>query len=151
MTAKTETTIRAIHIDPFKCTVKEIAAPNDFERMKAEILLCDMAEPLSLGEGALAWVDEEGLLKDWDAQGFSLLAGFLTLAGHVLIVGAGEGEGGELLPLPDAITLQEVQNMVQFIPAKKVRIPGKRVTTFNEKNEPVTEYVGPRFMTYKNH
>lgn len=142
-------TLRAIHIDALAGTVSEIAMPNDFNRVKRDLLRCDMAECIYLGGGVDAWIDEEGTLVDWDTQGFVRLAGQITLAGQVLLTGVDERRG-EWVDLPAHVTASQVRRMCEFVAPQDVELPGSSMTSFDQDGTPHTEYLGPEVRTYDN-
>lgn len=124
--------------------------PNDFNTMKRDFIKCDMAEVLDFGEGVDAWFDEEGMLvEDWDEQGFTLFAGYQTLAGNVVLTGRDAER--DLADLPDDITVELLQGMSEFLPAKKVRVPGTTLTTMDKDGNVKVEHIGPKELTYDNH
>lgn len=143
-------TIRVIVINPMLKTIEEVAMPNDFKAMKRDYIKCDTAEVLDFGEGVDAWFDEEGLLvEDWDLQGFTLFAGYQTLAGNVVL--AGRDAERDLADLPAGITVALIEEMSEFIPAKKVKVPGTTLTTQNPDGSINVEHIGPKYLTYDKH
>lgn len=134
-------TIKAIHIDPFTKTIRQIDMPNDFERMKAELLQCDWAEAVDLGEGVTAWVDEEGLLIDWDKQAFCcFILHEQTLAGHIVMTGT--SQDGDMGDLPADIDVEFVTGMVRWLKPQDVSVPAPTTTTFEPDGTTKTEPIG---------
>lgn len=130
-------TIQAIHIDPFTKTIRLLDMPNDFERMKAELLQCGYAEAVDLGEGVTAWVDEEGLLMDWDKQAFCcFILHEQTLAGHIVMTGT--SQGGGMGDLPADVDVEFVTGMVRWLKPQDVRVPAPTITTWGGSGPPVT-------------
>ena len=140
-------TIRAILVNPIAKTVTEIQMLNDFDNMKAEHIGCELAEVMDFGEGVDAWIDEEGMLKNWDDQGFTKFAGVVTLAGNVVLTGR---KNGDMAALPDHITAELVRDMAVFVPPKAVRVPGTKITTIEPDGTLKTESIGPEELTYEN-
>jgi len=106
-------TIRAIHVNPFEKTIKELQMPNDFDLMKSDYIKCHTAEVMDLGENVDAWFDEEFLLKDPSTQMFSLWAQSFELGGNVVLIGRERGTNS-MADLPASVTLDEVCDMVRF-------------------------------------
>lgn len=142
-------TIRAIVINPTTKSVTEIQMPCDFDTMKREYIKCDMAEVMDFGEGVDAWFDEEGMLKDWDAVGFTNFAGAITLAGNVVLIG--RDAENEMANLPVTVTVEEVTELAIFTDPKKVKVKGASITTFAADGTPTTVSIGPENLTYKDH
>lgn len=148
-TQKPTSTLRAIHINPFAQSVAEVAMPDDFEAVKRDFLQCDLADCIHLGGGVDAWVDDEGTLINWDAQGFVRLGGQITLAGHVMLTGVNE-RCGVWADLPAHITVAHVRALCQFLTPQEVELPGDSITTFDSEERTTTEYLGPQVRTYDN-
>lgn len=148
----TTNTIRAIVINPTLKTVVEIAMLNDFVHMKSAHIVCSYAERMDLGEGVDAWFDEEGMLKNWDHQGFTRFTGTLTLAGNIVLTGTVMGDNGlEIGDLPTEITTALILEMVEFIPPQKVKVPGTKLVTEKPDGTLKIESIGPDVLTYNNH
>ena len=139
-------TIKAIVVNPLAQTVTQIDMPNDFEAMKAEHLKCDTAQFVNLGMGAVAWIDEEGTLKDWSKQGWTRLAGAQFLSGTFVVTG--ESDDGDLADVPHEVTAELLQSVIEFVPFNKVRIPASTLTTFDENGNPKTENLGHAWRTH---
>ena len=144
-------TIKAILIDPFNKTVTAIDMPNDFDAMKSDFIKCDLAEAVEFGEGVTGWIDEEGLLKNWDDQAFTLISGSVTLAGRIVLTGS--DDEGDMADLPEGIDLEFVTSMAdfKFIPPQEVRVPGSKFITINPDGTEEVTPLGPDVLTYENH
>ena len=142
-------TIRAILIEPLTKSVKLIDMPRDFEAMKRDLLKCDMADAVRLGGGIVAWIDEEGMLKDWDAQGFTQFGADLTLAGNIVLTS--ENAQGDMTSLPNEFTPFIAKSVISFIDAQNVRVPGTTMTTWDEAGKARIEHIGPAELTYNDH
>lgn len=141
--------IKVIVINPIAKTVEAMDMLNDFTVMKRDYIKCQTAEVMDLGGGVDAWFDEEGMLTDWDTQGFTNFAGAVTLAGNIVL--AGRDAEKELDNLPADIDLEFVRSMAIWVPAKNVKVRGSSFTTFEDGKTPVTKAIGPEWLTYENH
>ena len=143
--------VRVIVINPFMRTIEETDMPNNFEIMKRDYIKCDLAQVIDFGAGVDAWIDEEGLLVDnWDRQGFTQFAGGNQPFAGVIVL-TGRSSSRDLADLPAFMTVELVASTVSFVDPKDVRIPGMTLTTFGNNGKPVTEHIGPEWLTYDNH
>lgn len=153
------TTIRVIVIDPFTRTVSEgtlTSKGDSFLHALYESVGCATIGRTSVGGGIDGWIDDEGLLRDWDTQAFFTLtdangepsnpfAGRMVLACHT--------PDGELAPLHPAITVPAVYAIVQWIAPQAVRVPAPTFQEMDDKMNPVGEPVPlshSREWTYDN-
>lgn len=135
--------MRAIHINPWSRTITEVDIEADgddcleYEGLRA-VVFPPPARPgylehVDLGGKVGAYVDEEGLLVNWDQQRFVRLhppgqpeAGH-TLAGHVVLV-TDDGWGNSVA-LDPAITVFMVACTVRWLDAAEVSVPAPKVYT----------------------
>lgn len=148
--------IRIIFINPFAKVIEERWIKPDFEAMKADLMGCDYAQPIELGGGVVAWVDENGLLmEDWSKQGFTafLAPGVggdpLTLAGNIVL--AGEGPDGDLASIPEFMNAEVVAQTIRPVEPKDARLPGPKMTVIGPDGSHETIPLGPEWLTFDNH
>lgn len=156
-----QATIKVIVVNPIAGTVVCVQMLNDFEGMKANVIGCEVAEVIDCGApdgesvNVLAWIDEEGTLKDWDSVGWTELAGgAMTLAGNIVFTGPtdeSEEGGGAMTDLPDYFDVTWAEAMCRFIQAKDVKLPGVSITTVGEDGDVKTDHIGPKERTYETH
>lgn len=150
--------IRAIVIDPFTKSVYDhtMNAGEDggYHELR-RIIGCDIVQRVSLGGRVDAWIDDEGLLTDWDTQAFCKLVSptdpeqSITLAGKVVLLS--HNGRGDSISLPWMMTKELVERTVQWVEPKDARFPGTTFTTFGPDGSMRTEHVGPEWLTYDNH
>lgn len=146
---QTTISIKAILIEPKAKTVRAIDLEPDLDALRTH-LLCDTVQAVDLGEGVTAWIDDEGVLKDWDEQGFTDFAGVLTLAGNVVLTGTNPDDNS-MANFPDEVGIELVRSAVRFIPPQEAEFPGTSIVTIGEDGKPRTEFIGPEVLTYENH
>lgn len=140
--------IRAILIDPFSRTVSETTLPlaNDPGHLTAfyNTIQCGTVERVTLGGGVDGWIDEEGMLCNWDDQRFFSLIAYVgepspPFAGRMILTcSTPDGDTASLHP---AITTQAVHAIVRWVDAKDVRIPAPTYQECDENMQPVGEPV----------
>lgn len=156
--------MRAIHINPWSKSITEIDIEDDGENMTYDGLRSAVfpsrnrargyIERVSLGRGISAWIDEEGILVNWDEQRFLNLHPLgqprqgITLAGHVILTG--DDDWGNTIALPASVTVENLRLMVQWLDAREVTVPGTKVYSVDEKTgQRRTEYDAGTW-TYQN-
>jgi hypothetical protein len=156
--------MRAIHINPWNKSVREIDLDDDGDSITYNALrhavfhgrehALGYIDRVDLGSGVDAWIDEEGMLIPWDEQRFLALhpPGLKhfgqTLAGHVVLTGA-DGWGNSVA-LPDNVIVELVCACVQWLDAREVTVPAPKVYSMDPKTgEKVLEHDGGTW-TYDN-
>lgn len=152
-------TIKAILIDPHAKTVSHCDVELDAHHSSYEGLR-DLIFKYSEGKGLLQavnvggnhslYIDEEGLLMDWDSQAFFSMgraAQSMTLAGvAVLMSDTIDGDTG-----PCTIPIEFVQAVVRWMPPSEVRVPAPYMETMNDDGSVNREYIaGVQEWTYEN-
>lgn len=103
-------------------------------------------EHVDIGAGHGMYLDEEGVLKPWDEQGFFKL-GDQTFAGVAVIVRDTPDGYGDNCELP----LELIASKVQWVDAHDVRIPAPMLQTLGPDGKVETTYLaGGREWTYDN-
>ena len=145
----------AILIDPFDRKVTSIELPADpdavWAAMKSHVFPDGggLLERVCISDTVCIYIDEEGLLIDWDAQAFFQLPGMHILAGRAVIVGEEEDSDGYRALLPQWPEI--VENLIKWIDPKDVRVPAPSICDADENLQPVGEpkYFGPKEWTYE--
>ena len=132
-------TYEALLIDPFKKTCEVVRSTLNFKGEKGvyQFIGADCVDAVR-GPGCISWVDDEGLLKPWDQQGFFKIPGYQTpLAGKCLVVADFFRDDGETTycDLPRAVTAA-LAKVIAFPDARNVRVP-KPTFTYFENGKPV--------------
>jgi hypothetical protein len=141
--------LEAILIDPRARTIEPVTltGSNAYHALKAGVHPDETGrgyiEHVSLGPvgrdfTASGYVDEEGMLTDWDSQQFFRLAdGFHPLAGRMVIVLT--DPEGESIGLPERMRqgmLAQLRETVQWVDAKDVRVPAPSFTPMGPDLQP---------------
>ena len=110
---------RAILIDPFTETVSQVILADTKLQTLRTLINCEIITMTGLADGVDMILDDEGLLKDSNSQGyFKLGIGSQPFAGKALIVGT--NEEGETVSLHENITTEKVfERVIFFKPSKK--------------------------------
>lgn len=139
------TTIRGILIDPFSRSASEFyideAPVETFAKRLAARLAggCEWVQTLRVTETEVLWLDEEGLLKDWDSTAFFKFSfkPSTFIAGRAVLFGiAQDGEADSTMLRPDTI-----EAFVDWVDAKDVRVAAPTFTTWSKDGEEKTEYI----------
>lgn len=144
--ATNQPTVRAIIINPITKTVIESQVTTDFNALKRDVLNCDLAQVLNIGGGVDAWIDEEGLFKDWDEVGFTTFNGATQPWAGVIVL-MGRANGG-MANLPAFVTVDDVVGRITFTKPEAVVIPPTTLTTFEDDGTAVTRDITAP-MTYR--
>jgi len=149
--------IKAILIDPIKREVIHCDVPRDSEG-STYAGLRDLVfqhreqqgylEHVHLGAGHGLYIDEEGMLTNWDSQGFFDIGG-LTVAGVAVLVGSPPTGDTDHCRLPIELVLSKIT----WLHPKEVRVPAPFMQTFDEQgNDEVTLLSGRgvEYWTYDN-
>ena len=137
--------MRAILIDPFLQSIRVVEIDGSYESLKTYVFDGkgdgEFLEHVGVGASHGLYIDEEGILKDWDSQKFFRIGnpsgdpGY-TLAGRDLMVSdTEEGDVG-----PCMIPLHTVVDTVTWVDAKDVRVPAIKLTTIDEAGSEKVEY-----------
>lgn len=150
-------------IDPFRRVIRPALLPlkedreaglDAYEALLAAVSTADrevrMIERVDLGAGHAIYVDEEGLLANWDSQAFFRLGGpdGPTFAGIGVIVGETEAGGVGHCLLPEEL----IRSKLEWIEPRDVRVPAPVFQSINPETGSVeTEYLtGSQWWTYDN-
>ena len=140
--------MRAIHINPWNKSIREIDLDDDgegcitYDALRAAVFhgrqhAQGYIERVNLGGNIDAWIDEDGTLIPWDEQRFCALHPLdepregVTMAGHVILTGH-DGWGGSTA-LPGHIIVELVQRTVQWLDAREVTVPAPKVYSVDSK------------------
>jgi hypothetical protein len=149
--------IKAILIDPIKREVVHCDVPQDSEGstyagLRALVFQhgdrLGYLEHVHVGVGHGLYIDEEGMLTDWDGQAFFDIGG-LTVAGVAVLVGSPPDGDTADCRLP----IELVQSKITWLHPKEVRVPAPFMQTFDEQgNDEVTLLSGRgvEYWTYDN-
>jgi hypothetical protein len=156
--------MRAIHINPWNKTVREIDLDDDGDCITYDALrkavfhgrehALGYIDRVDLGSNVDAWIDEEGTQIPWDEQRFLALhppgrpQDGITMAGHVVLT-AHDGWGGSI-GLPKNILLELVQATVQWLDAREVAMPAPKIFTIDPKTGEKTLIHDEGTWTYDN-
>jgi hypothetical protein len=136
--------MKAIHINPWSKTITEvqISKGDTYEALRSVVFAGKergLLEACSLGAGHVAFLDEEGLLLDWDHQAFFGMVrqdgSVQTIAGHAVIL-RNDGYGGET---DCTLPIEMIQATVLWIDREDVRTPAPTITTIGKDGDEVTE------------
>lgn len=136
--------IRGILIDPFNKAVTEVEVESGdgaYESMRSHVFGDKdkgLLQAVGLGGGITLWIDEEGLLCDWDTQAFFKLKGndeeTDPFAGRGLLL-MDDGQGGEAsCPLPVDLVFESVS----WVDPRNVVVQAPMFTTFNDDGTTTT-------------
>lgn len=154
------TNLKAIIIDPISRTVAYCDVERDdngstYEGLRDLIFKhreqSGYIEHVSVGANHGLYIDEEGVLIDWDAQGFFCLRQgdkvTSPFAGVAILVGdTPDGDTGDCL-----LPLQMIHDSVQWIEPQQVSIPAPFMTSYDKDgNEQKTLLAGVEEWTYGN-
>jgi hypothetical protein len=153
MTNSNTQNIRGILIDPFTHTVTEVFVDgSDTLKAMRKQIQCDYVCRVALGsirgiEQDL-WIDDEGILCDWDTQAFFKLRGMPDpLAGRGIIF-AGTEDGDTV---GTTLEVERVTELMQWITPQQVIVPAPRMIGINEDGtESVTLLAGTESWSYTN-
>ena len=140
--------MRAIHINPWSKTIREIDLDDDGEGcitydalrravFNGRIHAQGYIDRVNLGGNIDAWIDEDGVMIPWDEQRFCALHPLgkpqdgITMAGHVILTGH-DGWGGTTA-LPAHIIVELVQKTVQWLDAREVTVEAPKIYTVDPK------------------
>jgi hypothetical protein len=143
--------MKAVYVDPFEKTVTAVDVANveDYKAWRTKYLKCDLFELAHVLRDHLVFVDEEGLLKDWDTQAFWALPGLRPVAGYALIFGD-PGNGAESDADPQLA--KALAKVITWVDPKSVVVPAPTFSTLDKDgNVKETTLLGPsEFWTYDN-
>jgi hypothetical protein len=152
-------TIKAIIIDPIVRFVSycEVEVNNDsaYEGLR-DLVFRHRDQPgyldvVRVGAGHSLFVDDEGIMSDWDSQGFFYLGDAQgngqTLAGVAILVrDTPDGDSADC-----TLPIELVESKVTWLHPKEVRVPAPFMTTWDDNNkEKKTLLHGVEFWTYDN-
>lgn len=152
--------LKAILIDPVlrivaPCDVEVDAKGSSYEGLRDLIFKhrdqTGYLQHLSLGASHGIYIDEEGVLTDWDQQAFFYIGNSrgdgLTIAGvAVLVRDTPDGDTADC-----TLPLELVQSTVTWLHPKEVRVPAPVMTTFEKDGtEKRTLLAGVEEWTYDN-
>lgn len=152
--------IRAIVINSIERTIREVQLPQDgegdvpYDVMRAAVFPAGdlgLIEIVNLGGNTQMVIDEEGLLRNWDEQGFFTLGpgqNKATFAGVGLLIGYHPATGAAAdLPLPLAL----IEASCRWMDAREVSVPAPSITTFGSDGTATTEPLcGRESWDYQN-
>lgn len=156
----TTTNLKAIIIDPISRTVDYCDVERDSEGSTYHGLVdlifkhreqAGYIEHVNVGAGHGLYIDEEGVLCDWDSQGFFCLRqGNNTtdpIAGVAILVrDTPDGDTADC-----QLPLEMLRDSVQWLHPTEVRVPAPFMQTFDKDgNEEVTLLAGVEYWTYQN-
>lgn len=156
----TTTNLKAIIIDPITRTVDYCDVERDSEGSTYEGLVdlifkhreeTGYIERVNVGADHSLYIHDEGVLCDWDTQGFFRLRQGEhktdPLAGVAILVrDTPDGDTADC-----QLPLQLLRNSVEWIDPKDVRIPAPFMQTFDDNgNDEVTLLAGTEYWTYNN-
>jgi hypothetical protein len=153
------TMLRAIHIDPFTKTIREVeVATNaegdaDYEALRSFVFQGrerGYIELSNLGGDHCIVIDEEGVLCDWDTQAFFSLGrreSAATFAGHGLLMR--KTDDGCLTD--STLPLSLVQSLCTWLDPREVTIPAPVLQTVAPDGTVELEYLaGTECWDYEN-
>lgn len=141
--------MRAVLIDPFSKSVHSVSLPDDdgaqYEALRALIFKdrprVGYVEHISLGAGHGLYLDEEGLLSDWDEQKFfAFIRGDgspLYIAGRAIVVS--DTEDGGMASC--ALTIVTIYHSIKWVDAKDVDVAAPRVHSCDADGNIRTELI----------
>ncbi|MFN3886120.1 MAG: hypothetical protein ACK4MG_04105 [Aquabacterium sp.] len=158
--------VRAVLIDPFarKVTFTRTTGRLDGPHGLYQLIGCEYAEAVSVGDmgrGAgrvrmVAWIDEEGLLKDWDEQAFSLTPFYPEpLAGRVVLMAEQPGTQTPVdVPFAES-GLAMIAAAVMWLHPKSVEVTAPYIETMGAdghvQREPLGNQTADGKWTYGAH
>lgn len=139
---------KALLIDPENRTFTQVGTTGDTKGPQGlyDLLGVDLVTRIDLGSGYSLWLDDEGLLKDWDEQYFCLTPFYPEpLAGRLLLVkerdmGDGDFEAVDHTLSPE--TIDFLQYATRWLDPRTVEVSAPSITTMDEHGNASTEYMG---------
>jgi hypothetical protein len=128
-------TLKAVLIDPQAREIRVVDVDNasDGSSLQAmyKLIGCTTVEVVRLGnvqgQPVEGWVDEEGLLVDWDLQHFFCFGSdpVPTVAGRMLVLShdADNGACVELEPDAFGFVLSQLRRTVRWLEPRQVKVP----------------------------
>jgi hypothetical protein len=132
--------MRALRINPWTRTIEELDLDDDgegaitYEALRAAVfpppLREELIQHIDLGSRISAWIDEEGVMVDWDMQRFFALhpVGRPEQANHyagcMVLTGS---DCGSAVALPARITQAALKQSVKWLDAREVTCPAPKV------------------------
>jgi hypothetical protein len=93
----------------------------------AKVMQCEYVQRVCILENEYVWVDENGVLGDWDKQGWFRWAGSdaAPMAGRALVLGSdAEGE-----PASTTLTIRDLAPHIIWVRPEEVRMPAPKMIT----------------------
>lgn len=149
------TTIKAVVINPFTRTITETRLARDqhgsvYGALRDTIFPdrdLGYLEHLSVGMSHGLYIDEEGVLRDWDEQAFFKLGAELVIAGiGVIVLDTSDGESADCFLPVDLVATQ-----VTWLDTRAVRVPAPVMTSMDQDGTVHTTLLaGCEEWTYDN-
>jgi hypothetical protein len=132
-------------IEPVYGAIKKIVFDN------IPIKTSGYIEHVSLGGVMHGWIDEEGLLSEWDMQAFFAFGNYKehqwTFAGNMLVTQ--EDWKGNTVPVTCSTTA--IAALITWLHPKEVRVPAPRITSYDSNGRATVTLVGGKEeWDYKN-
>jgi hypothetical protein len=116
--------MKAILINPFNQTITEIKYSGNFKEIY-KLIDCSTFDCINIDDDNTLFVDDEGLLKQ---NRYFYWKDYTNLAGKALIIGVDYQTGEDC---DTSWSLQEVENMVEWLPEGHEEEPMMEFITWN--------------------
>ena len=116
--------MKAILINPFNQTITEIKYSGNFKEIY-KLIDCSTFDCINIDDDNTLFVDDEGLLKQ---NRYFYWKDYTNLAGKALIIGVDYQTGEDC---DTSWSLQEVENMVEWLPEGHEEEPMMEFVTWN--------------------
>ena len=116
--------MKAILINPFNQTITEVEYSGNFKEIY-KLIDCSTFDCINIDDDNTLFVDDEGLLRE---NRYFYWKGYTNLAGKALIIGVDYQTGEDC---ETSWSLQEVENMVEWLPNGHKEEPMMEFITWN--------------------